>query len=79
MFVAKKAGATDEELVLEQRLDVVKGDVVLDYPRIPIRSSRHFVLSIYSQWHSRLLPDLELPRFTGHIRVLSCSMKGGYA
>ena len=22
---------------------------------------------------------LEFPRFTGHIRVLSCSMKGGYA
>lgn len=57
LFVAKKTGAKGSELVLERRLDVVKGDVVLDYPRIPIQSGRHFVLSIYPKWHSRLLPD----------------------
>lgn len=55
--VAKKPGATGEELVLERRLDSVKGDVVLDYPRIPLRDGRHFVLSLYPMWHSRLLPD----------------------
>jgi hypothetical protein len=29
----------------------------MPYPRIPIRKDRHFVLSLYPQWHSRLLPD----------------------
>lgn len=55
--VARKPGLTGDELVLERRLDTVKGGVVLDYPRIPIRSGRHFVLSLYPEWHSRLLPD----------------------
>lgn len=56
-YVAKKQGASGDELVLERCLDAVKGDVVLDYPRIPIRGDRHFVLSLYPTWHSRLLPD----------------------
>jgi hypothetical protein len=46
-----------EEVVFERRLDQFVGDVVLDYPRIPIKKDRHFVLSLYPQWHSRLLPD----------------------
>lgn len=46
-----------EEMVYERRLDRFVGDVVLDYPRIPIKRDRHFVLSLYPQWHSRLLPD----------------------
>lgn len=46
-----------EEIVYERRLDQFVGDVVLDYPRIPIKKDRHYVLSIYPQWHSRLLPD----------------------
>lgn len=55
--VAEKSTTNGIELVLEKRLDKVLGDVVLDYPRIPIRRDRHFVLSIYPEWHSRLLPD----------------------
>lgn len=46
-----------EEAVYERRLDKTVGDVVLDYPRIPLKQDRHFVLSLYPQWHSRLLPD----------------------
>lgn len=46
-----------EEAVYERRLDMVVGDVVADYPRIPLNKDRHFVLSLYPQWHSRLLPD----------------------
>jgi hypothetical protein len=45
------------EQVLERRLDTIAGDVVRDYPRIPIRINRHFALSVYPVWHSRLLPD----------------------
>src|SRR5688500_14157410 len=54
---AFKQTANGQELVLERRLDVVVGDVVLDYPRMPIREDRHFILSLYPEWHSRLLPD----------------------
>ena len=56
-LVAKKPGDNCEELVLARDLSTVSGDVVLDYPRIPFREGRHFVLSLYPIWHSRLLPD----------------------
>ena len=53
----KSSGGDEDESVYERRLDQTAGDVVLDYPRIPIQKDRHFVLSLYPQWHSRLLPD----------------------
>lgn len=58
-FVQKalKCTANGQELVLERRLDSVAGNVVFDYPRIPVSPDRHFVLSLYPKWHSRLLPD----------------------
>lgn len=52
-----KISAAGNESVYERRLDKIVGDVVLDYPRVPIAADRHFVLAIYPQWHSRLLPD----------------------
>lgn len=54
---AKSSAIGEDEAVYERRLDQVVGDVVFDYPRIPIQKDRHFVLSLYPQWHSRLLPD----------------------
>jgi hypothetical protein len=54
---AIKQTKNGQEIVLERRLDFVSNDVVRDYPRIPVGASRHFVLSLYPQWHSRLLPD----------------------
>lgn len=53
----KSSGVGKEEAVYERRLDQFLGDVVIDYPRIPLQKDRHFVLSLYPQWHSRLLPD----------------------
>jgi len=53
----KMSGDGSEEAVYERRLDKTVGDVVLDFPRIPLKQDRHFVLSLYPQWHSRLLPD----------------------
>ncbi len=53
----KSSGEGEDEAVYERRLDQTTGDVVLDYPRIPIQKDRHFVLSLYPKWHSRLLPD----------------------
>jgi hypothetical protein len=56
--VGTKPSASGElESVYERRLDETVGDVVLDYPRIPFKIDRHFVLSLYPEWHSRLLPD----------------------
>jgi GNAT superfamily N-acetyltransferase len=52
-----KHSTNGTEIVYERRLDSIKGDVVLDYPRIPLCKDRCFVLSIYPEWHSRLLPD----------------------
>ena len=54
---ALKQTANGDELVFERQLDFVVGDVVHDYPRIPIANNRHFILSLYPEWHSRLLPD----------------------
>jgi GNAT superfamily N-acetyltransferase len=56
-----------DEAVYERRLDKFVGDVVLDYPRIPLRKDRHFALSLYPQWHSRLLPDSLLKTETASI------------
>lgn len=55
--VGTKGTSNGEESVFERRLDVVSGDVVLDYPRIPLKGDRHFLLSIHPKWHTRLLPD----------------------
>ena len=55
--IGVKVSQNGQESVFERRLGTVKGDVVLDYPRIPLQKDRHFLLSIYPQWHSRLLPD----------------------
>lgn len=55
--VGTKTTVNGEESVYERQLGKIVGDVVRDYPRIPLHRDRHFVLSIYPVWHSRLLPD----------------------
>lgn len=55
--VGTKSSNNGEEAVYERLLHQTVGDVVLDYPRVPIQPDRHFVLSLYPSWHSRLLPD----------------------
>lgn len=55
--VGTKSSSSGVEVVYERQLGQRVGDVVLDYPCIPIRKDRHFVLSLYPEWHSRLLPD----------------------
>ncbi|MEN9481025.1 MAG: hypothetical protein RLZZ298_2420 [Pseudomonadota bacterium] len=47
---ALKQTANGDELVFERQLDFVVGDVVHDYPRIPIANNRHFILSLYPEW-----------------------------
>jgi L-amino acid N-acyltransferase YncA len=55
--VATKTTSNGTEDVLMRCLRVFKDDVVLDYPAIPIVKDRHFAISLYPQWHTRLLPD----------------------
>lgn len=50
---AKKA----EEIVLVKELDILKNDILRDYPLLSIRNKRKFILSIYPKYHTRLFPD----------------------
>ncbi|WP_324681567.1 N-acetyltransferase [Bibersteinia trehalosi] len=44
------------ELVLFKNISKITGDIVKDYPNTPEVSNR-YLISLYPQWHSRLLPD----------------------
>lgn len=55
--VAQKKTENGTEAVLLRELFRSHGDVVKDYPLIPIHENRHFLLALYPEWHSRLLPD----------------------
>ena len=55
--IGEKHSSNGTELVLLRELFRSTGDVVRDYPLIPVRAGRHFLLSLYPEWHSRLLPD----------------------
>lgn len=57
--VAEKMGPGGTEDVMLRSLRHRAGDVVLDYPLIDL-ASRKFILSIYPEWHTRLLPDSKL-------------------
>jgi hypothetical protein len=53
--VGVKHSSSGTEAVYQRLLSHTVGDVVRDYPRIPM--NRYYLLSIYPIWHSRLLPD----------------------
>lgn len=53
---AKKITPNGEELVLLKSMGKITGDVKSNYPYIDFKN-RKFILSLYPQWHSRLLPD----------------------
>jgi len=53
---AEKNTPNGTEQVLLKKIGVMRGNVRLDYPCVN-RQSRKFLLSLYPQWHTRLLPD----------------------
>lgn len=55
--VANKTTDNGTEIVLVRDLRVHKGDNRLDYPFIDLASARIWLLAIYPDYHSRLLPD----------------------
>lgn len=57
--VAEKNGLGGVESVMVRSLRQLTGDVVRDYPIINL-AGRKFMLAIYPDWHTRLLPDSKL-------------------
>ncbi|WP_244669875.1 GNAT family N-acetyltransferase [Kaistia sp. 32K] len=51
--------ATDDgvELVLARDLNTAVGDIIADYPFLHLNGRRSWLLAVYPQYHSRLLPD----------------------
>src|SRR5262249_6986011 len=45
------------ELVLARTLDGLFGDVVLDYPLFRTQGCKSWLVAVYPEFHSRLLPD----------------------
>lgn len=55
--LADKVSANGTELVLVRRIHGEYRDVVRSYPLIPLGANAVYLLSLYPQWHTRLLPD----------------------
>lgn len=53
---AEKPTENGNELVLFKNISHVTGEIVKDYPNTPKISNR-YLISLYPEWHSRLLPD----------------------
>lgn len=53
---AVKNSKNGKELVLFKNLSWITGNIVKDYPNTPKVSNR-YLISLYPEWHSRLLPD----------------------
>jgi len=53
---AKKHTINGTELVLIKKMGSMKGNAYLDYPYVN-GTNRKYILSLYPQWHTRLLPD----------------------
>lgn len=53
---ADKVSKNGKELVLIKNMRMQYNDINLDYPFIDLKNQK-YLLSIYPEWHSRLLPD----------------------
>jgi hypothetical protein len=54
---ATKTTANGTELVLVRSLHAPYSDVVTSYPLVRVQDSHIYLLSLYPEWHTRLLPD----------------------
>jgi hypothetical protein len=54
---ATKTSPDGVELVLVRRLDHFSGDLIADYPFLHTAGQRAWLLAVYPQYHSQLLPD----------------------
>ncbi|EPC02484.1 hypothetical protein L861_09015 [Litchfieldella anticariensis FP35 = DSM 16096] len=53
----EKSTHNGTELVLLKRIAPAYPDPLMNYPLVDVRPNRNFLLSLYPQWHTRLLPD----------------------
>ena len=64
---ATKSGLNGEELVLVRSLEAAVGDIILDYPLVHTSGVKKFLLAIYPQYHTALLPASILHTEKPHI------------
>jgi hypothetical protein len=57
---AEKTSQNGTEDVLVRRLYSTSENILASYPVITLRGHRAYLLSLYPQWHTRLLPDSKL-------------------
>lgn len=74
---ATKASVDGIELVLVRRLDEFSGDIISDYPFIRTSGRKAWLLAVYPEYHSQLLPDsilknepLEIVRDVSHTNTI---------
>lgn len=45
----------------------ILGDILLDYPKVDIRNSKKFMLSIYPEYHTKMFPNSQLKTEKEHV------------
>ncbi|XFC40199.1 GNAT family N-acetyltransferase [Stenotrophomonas indicatrix] len=55
--IARKKSKNGEELVLQKDFKAPYVNPVASYPSIPMGRNRCYLISLYPEWHTRLLPD----------------------
>jgi L-amino acid N-acyltransferase YncA len=58
--IGTKTTHNGTELVLARNMTWQGDDLLRNYPLVRVRSGRKFLLALYPQWHTRLLPDSKL-------------------
>ncbi len=56
-LVGQKKSENGVEGIYLKDFNKLQKTVASNYPKIPIKKDRHFALSLYPKWHTRLLPD----------------------
>ncbi|NLC35229.1 MAG: N-acetyltransferase [Alcaligenaceae bacterium] len=86
-LIGTKTTPNGTETVRLKDLNERHYDVLLDYPRINLEDNQPYLLALYPQWHTRLLPDSILRNEDIHIvqdvshtnsihKVYLCNMSG---
>lgn len=56
-IIATKATANGNENVLFRNMHVATGNIIHDYPKFNVRGNDKYLMSIYPDYHTRMLPD----------------------
>ncbi|EGR2427006.1 TPA: N-acetyltransferase [Vibrio cholerae] len=56
-IIATKETANGNENVLFRKMSSVTGDILHDYPKFETRGNSKYLMSIYPDYHTRMLPD----------------------